>query len=113
MGGFLGGAIAGIAVILIERALFRAPESWKLLSRSGRFFRYAAERIRGRKHAIPCPECWSTDTELRDQKIYEEPNVRGRIEMVIHDWYRCRRCGHRWDEEMNRSLTGDDIHPKA
>src|SRR2546426_12465515 len=55
-GGVVGGALAGILLMLGERFLFSAPEAWLGVKRSFRFYRQRWWARKGR-NVIHCPHC--------------------------------------------------------
>ena len=61
-GGIVGGALAGIFLLLGERFLFSGSEAWFGVKRSFRFYRQQYLQSKGRDE-IHCPHCLRADPD--------------------------------------------------
>lgn len=92
-GGVVGGALAGILLMLGERFLFSGPEAWHGVKRSFRFYRQRWWSRKGR-HVTHCPNCLRpqpdavVDPDVLPEGWEDAPGD-------VH-WLRCPECQHVW-----------------
>lgn len=91
------GAAGGVLVIVAERLLFSAEESWTQAQRSWTF---VLDRIRERlgRPTPRCPECLATEPECVDFEVdpVQNPTTGEIVNGIPGLVYLCHQCGHTW-----------------
>jgi hypothetical protein len=100
------GAVGGLLVVLGQRFLFSAEESWTRAGRSRRFLLHKLQEALGRAK-VRCPECLEGDARFHDVVAgpNEDPATGEVYGTYAYAEYSCPHCGHHWNEELDDSAV--------